>query len=220
MKRDIKRLLPVLFLWFSVPALAQTWETVKIDSVVSVILPKGHTSNDTLGQKVYSAQTLFGNIQVVITPDNPRQMPDIEKKKHLLKYYDNYLNKVQKSAKGTVSKERDTLLGDLHVKDFTLTLQGSAGEEIRKFRILHENCATYTFQFFYNALQKEVSEGESNKFFNAIKVANDPAASSQFTSAPATPADVRPNNKLIICSIGGAVLLAVVIWLAMRKRKR
>lgn len=199
-------------------ASAQTWKTIKLDSVVSIKLPFAYTMRDTLGQKVLNSKTAYGNVQILVTPDNPMKTPDIEKEKHLLKYYNSYLNKVKKSSKGTVANQAVATIGDLKAKDFTLEVDSGKGKQIRAFRILHENCATYTFQFLYESIHEEIASEERKQFFNSIAVANDPMLASQFTSKPETS---KGPSRMIWYAGAGVVLLAILIigLVVMRRNK-
>jgi hypothetical protein len=196
---------------------AQTWKTVQIDSSVSVKLPFAYTTKDTLGQKIITSRVSYGDVQILVTPDNPMKMPDIEKKKHLLKYYNSYVKKVKaSSAKGNITNQDEKTIGNLFVKDFTLEVDSGRGKQIRDFRILHENGATYTFQLLYQGIHTEYMAEERDQFFNSIHVADNPPLKSQFTD---NPDGGSSGNKLIYIG-GGILLLLIIIFLVIRSRKR
>lgn len=199
-------------------AKAQDWKTVKLDSAVSVKLPFGYTIKDTLGQKILTSKVSYGDVQILINPDNPQKMPDIEKKRHLLKYYNSYIKKVKaSSAKGTISGEADAMVGKLQAKDFTLEVDSGRGKQIRDFRILHENGATYTFQLLYQGIHAEYMAAERKAFFNSIQVADNPPLTSQFTD---NSGGSNSNNKLLYIGAGVLLLLIAIFYIIRSRRKR
>ncbi len=189
-------------------ALAQTWDTFRIDSVVSVGLPKGFTKNETKMQLNLIARTSFGTILIFKVPDKPQITPDIEKDRHLKNYYKNYIKSVKQSAKsGIITDEKDNLIGELKVKDFTLKIDTGSGVMLRDFRILHANGATYTFEFLHENVHKEFAVPEREKFFNSIEVNETISSSDQYTSQ-APNSDSPDNSKYLIWFIM-IVLLAI-----------
>jgi hypothetical protein len=210
------------FLCFFLPAYlySQDWKPFKIDDSVQVSLPTGFKKIDTLGQTQITAETSFGFIQITKQADNPHTTPDIEKVKHLNRYYNDFVKRIRTSSKnGTISHEKDTVLGKLHVKDFSLEVDSGSGNQIRNFRLLHENGATYSFQFLYKDISKEYAIPESKTFFESIKITEPLTIESQFTTAGNTTGKApRSNSTLFICI--GAAVLALLLILFFRRRKR
>ncbi len=189
-------------------ALAQTWDTFKIDSAVSVGLPKGFTQTETNKQFNLVARTLFGTILIFKIPDNPQTTPDIEKDRHLKNYYENYIKSVeQSSSDALITDEKDNLIGKLKVKDFTLKIDTGGGVLFRDFRILHTNGATYTYEFLYQNIHKEYAIPEREKFFKSIEVNENISISDQYTSQILN-SDSPDNSKYLIFLII-LVLLAI-----------
>lgn len=214
----MKKLILPIFLLLSIPALAQKWETIKIDSFVSVSLPEQNTMKDSAGMKLFNARTLYGNISVHVLPDSTKVVPDIEKKKHLERYYDRYSKSLSTSVRGKITQEVDTLVGDLHVKDFMLETNDQNGHLFRKFRLLHENCETYVFQYIYDSRQQGVGGEEQAQFFNSIRVANNPGVASQFTSEEAVPK--KKTSYVLWLGVGVALFSAFVAVVFSRRKKR
>lgn len=209
------------FIFYSLATVAQSWKPVKIDDSVQVSLPPGFKKTDTLGQTVINASTSFGNIVITKQPDNPVSTPDIEKVKHLNSYYDDFVKRISSSSKGTVSNERDTLLGKLHVKDFTLEVDSGSGKQYRNIRILHENSATYSFQFLYKEIHAQYAKGESETFFNSIRIPPEADVTTQFTE-PENTNGKKPAGNTNLMLIGGGLLLLVIIiiWIIIRRKRR
>ncbi len=189
-------------------AFAQQWETVKMDSTVSFKLPKGFVKNQTDSTKTFSASTPFGTILIFKDVDNPMVTPDIDRDRHLSKYYNDYLRRVENSVSdGKITGERDTTLSDLKVKDFTLEIDTGGGVQLRKFRLMHANNATYVFEFLYQQLHQEYAMDESVLFFNSITVNENVHRENQFNQPEAESKSAEINPYFI----GGGVLLVILI---------
>ncbi|WP_207535067.1 hypothetical protein [Desertivirga arenae] len=218
MKR-IHLLLTILLL-SSATTYAQNWKPYKIDDSVQVSLPEGFIRKDTLGQTLINAQSSFGNVLVTKLPDNSKSTPDIEKEKHLQKYYDNFVKQIKLSAKeGVISEERDTTLGHLKVKDLTLAVDSGSGKQFRNIRVLHVNSATYTFQFLYRDVHKVYAAPELTTFFNSIKIPPEADLASQFTDPQNTTGKTPGGNKSLILWIIAGIIVLLVPYLVLRRRK-
>ena len=215
----MKKLIILLAIYLS-PFLsrAQTWDTFRIDNAVSVGLPKGFTKTDTKKQFSLMARSSFGTILIFKVPDNPQITPDIEKDRHLKNYYENYIESVKQSSKsGIITDEKDNLIGELKVKDFTLRIDTGSGVLLRDFRVLHANGATYTFEFLHENVHKEFAVPEREKFFSSIKVNENISSSDQYTSQ-AHDSDSPDNTKYLILLI--IVLLAIGLAILTIQLKR
>ncbi|MDP3467481.1 MAG: hypothetical protein Q8S11_04070 [Daejeonella sp.] len=200
----------ILLTIFLIPllSLSQTWDTFRIDSAVSVRLPKGFTKTESSKQFNLLARSSFGTILIFKVPDDPQITPDIEKERHLGQYYDNYLKSVRQSSKsGIITGEKNKLVGGLKVKDFTLQIDTGSGVLFRDFRILHANAATYTFEFLYQDIHKEYAVPEREKFFNSIEINEIIGSSDQFTSH--NPNSDSPDNSQYLILLILIVLLGI-----------
>jgi len=211
----------ILFAIYMIPVLsqAQTWDTFKIDSTVSVKLPKGFRKIETDKKYSLAARTSFGTILFFKTPDIPLVTPDIEKDRHLKSFYDSYIKSVKSSSSDAlITGEEDNLIGELKVKDFTLQTDTGGGIMFRDFRILHANGATYIFEFLYQKIHKEYAIPERDKFFKSIEVNENLSRSDQYTSQALNP-EKPDNTKYLIWGII-VILLAVglTIFLVLRKK--
>jgi hypothetical protein len=154
------------------------------------------------------ARSSFGTILIFKVPDNPHITPDIEKDRHLKNYYENYIKSVKQSSKsGIITDEKDNLIGELKVKDFTLRIDTGSGVLLRDFRVLHANGATYTFEFLHENAHKEFAVPEREKFFNSIVVNETIERSDQFTSQ--SPNSDSPDNSKYLIWLIMLVLLAI-----------
>ena len=212
----MKTLILIFLILSGFQSYSQGWKNVKLDTAVSFQLPPEFqkTKSDTASS--FSASTTFGTILIFKAADNPIVTPDIERDQHLADYYDDYIERVRTSTSdGKITNEKDTMLGDLKVKDFTLQIDTGSGVQVRKFRILHANNATYTFEFLFDELHREYADDECSQFFNSIQVNENVEHKDQF-NAPETALGAM--NPFLI---GVAVLLVIglIIYLVIRKKK-
>ena len=207
-----------LVLSFMFPAFSQTWTTVPIDSFVSVKVPFiKNVKKDKHFDLV--TETSFGTILIFKTADDVKVTPDIERDKHLNKYYKKYIEIVSKSSpKGKILDTKDALIGKLKVKDFTLETDTGTGVLYRNFRILHANNNTYTFEFLYKDVHKEYAVPERDQFFKSITVNDVLEKKDQYTSAEIN--DGNKSNSYKIWYIGGGVVvLLVILFFVFRPNK-
>lgn len=198
---------------------SQEWETVEIDSTVSVKLPKGFNKTEKNDKYSLVAVSPWGTVLIFKTPDDPMVTPDIEKDKHLQQYYDDYINNVRTVSTGSVIKdEKDGLLGELKVKDFTLQIDTGSGVLYRNFRLLHASSATYIFEFLYQDLHSQFAVPEKEKFFNSIQVNENLNKKDQFTSDEINSNNAASKKYLYWAIPGGIILLALIVFLVRRRR--
>ena len=213
--------LATIFILLSISVFGQEWKAYKIDDSVQVSLPEKFTRKDTLGQTMISSDAPFGRIQITISPDNPKITPDIEQEKHLQLYYDDFVNRIKTSAKeGIISNERDTMLGKLKVKDFSLSVDSGSGKQIRNFRILHVNSNTYTFQYLYQDIHAEYALPESMTFFSSLRIPPEVDVRSQFTKPANTTGETPAGTNRMVWIAGGIAFLILVFFLILTARKR
>lgn len=207
-------------IFISINTFAQKWEPYNVDDSIQVLLPKDFAKKDTLSQEIISANTGYGTILIIKTPDNPKSTPDIEKKKHLERYYSDYVKKVGSASNGKISDEKDTVIGNLQVKDFTLEVDSGSGKQMRHFRILHENSATYAFEFLYEEIRKEYALPEKEQFFNSIKSISNATLKDQFTEPENTTGKAPAGNKSNYIIGGIFALIVIVVLILVFRRKR
>ena len=204
----MKKAILIFFLGFLSSGLsAQSWQTLQIDSTLSVELPKGFEKTESENKYSLSAHSQWGTILVFKNPDDPTITPDIERGKQLQKYYNNYIKNLSTASPGFILKDKgDTLLGELKVKDFTLQIDTGSGIEYRNFRLLHANNATYIFEYLYKDLHSEFAVPEKEKFFNSIKINEHLKPSDQYTSD-----EINKNNTKDKKFLFWAIPMAIIV---------
>lgn len=201
---------------FALAGSAQRLKTIKLDSLVSVSLPADFHKIDTLGQQTYTANAQYGYIVISRSP-NPSGNKTLKKEKDLDKVFEEYIRKVQGSLpNGNIANDHDTIINNLEVRDFTLRTDTGTGVQIRKFRILYTQPVTYTFQYLYDGIRKEVAKTEREAFFKSITIVPGLSGTDQYTFY-GKPAKI---NTLVVVCIAAGVVIIVLIILLIRKRRR
>jgi hypothetical protein len=213
----MKKLIILFGILFSVNAVfAQGYKPVKIDSLVTVSLPATYTTKDTLGQKIFSANTNLGYMITIREPNAKSNQP-LNKEKDLNDVLKKYVKGIQsQSQNGSAQNVRDTTVGTLKAKVFTLrTDDGTGNPQYRKFLLLYTKDATYTFEFGYQEARKELIKDEMKAYYSSIKLSPELQRNDQYVNtAPST-----SNSTVTIVEIaGGVVVLGLVIWLIFRKK--
>lgn len=198
---------------------AQNWKPVRIDDSVQVSLPADFARSDTGAQVMITARPSFGNILITRQEDNPQATPDIEKVKHLHKYYDDFVKRIRNNSEGIITEERDTVIERLHMKEITLAVDSGSGKSFRKIRILHEAGATYTFQFMYKDMHEQYAQKSIDTFFSSIRIPPDAGVVSQFTKPGDTTGKAPGQTRWTYWAIGGAILLVIILLIVRRFRR-
>jgi hypothetical protein len=215
-----KIILSLTFILFTVAAFSQKLKPVKIDSLVTVSLPSNFQKKDTLGQQIYSGNGAFG-FMIVIRAQNPANNTPLNKEKDLNKVLQTYIDGIQKqSGEGSVMNPRDTIIGKLEAKVFTLRVDntGSTGEpiQLRQFILLYTQEATYTFQYYYEEQRKDLVKDELKTFTSSIKLAPDLKRNDQYISNAkglSTPAKIGIYG-------GGPLIILIIIFAMIRRKKK
>lgn len=220
----MKKLIILLLLSAGIiPAFSQQWKKVDIDTLVSVLLPDKFLKKDTLHQQLFSTTGSYGSMIVIRSANSQDEKADVKRLKDLNKLYDNYIKKVQGSAQANIESQKDILIEGLNAKDFVIkTVTGSA-VELRYFRVLFTQDATYTFEYLAKEIQKEFAQPEYEKFFNSIKI--DPQvtveADQLAEKSAASLLSERKNslNTLIYGGVGFIVVIIILVVLIRRKKR-
>lgn len=194
----------------------QTLKSIKIDSLVSVSLPVVHSQKDTLGQQIFSANTDLGYMMAIREPNAKSNQP-LKKEKDLNNVLRNYVKGIQKQTEnGSAQNVRDTVLGSLKAKAFTLLTKDANGiYQYRRFVLLYTQDATYTFEYGYTEDRKDLIKDESKNFFSSIKLAPGLQRNDQYVDTKAS----HGISTILIFEIGGGLLILFLIaWLVYRKR--
>ena len=205
-----------LALAFATAAVCQPLKRVKLDSVVSVNMPADYHKLDTLGQQSYTANAQYGYIIVNRSP-NPARNKTLKKEKDLNSIFKEYIRKIQASlSDGHVINDHDTVINNLEVRDFTLQTDTGSGVQLRRFRILYTKPVTYSFQYLYDEIRKDVAAQEMNEFFKSITVASAVNGTDQFTNF----GQHKGINKIWWIAIAVLAVIVVIAVLIIRKRRR
>jgi hypothetical protein len=203
-------------LFLTAAAYSQVLKPVKIDSLVSIAFPVDYSKKDTLGQQVFAGNGLSGYMTVIRQPNKKGNQP-LKKEKDLKNVIKSYMNGLQKETdNGSILNVRDTLVGPLEGKAFTLeTKDENDGVTIREFLLIYTQDATYTFQYVYPEFRKELVHPEMKAYFSSIKLSRELQSNDQFLSR-----NNGMSTTLLAGIIGGGIALLVLIIYVMMRRKK
>jgi hypothetical protein len=204
-------------LLFAVSGFSQLLKPVKIDSVVTVSLPPGYQKKDTLDQRIFSANGLYGYM-VVIRAANAKNNAPLKKEKDLNKVLQDYVKGIQgQSGDGSAQNVRDTTIGTLKAKIFTLkTDDGNGVFQFRNFILIYTREVTYTFEYGYPDNRKDMVKDEFKAYTASIKLSPELQRNDQYLS---NAKGLSSNVKIAIFGGGGLVIILTIILIIRRKRK-
>ncbi|WP_454803891.1 hypothetical protein [Mucilaginibacter phyllosphaerae] len=213
----MKKIIVILSLLLSATAgFAQVaLSPVKIDSLVTISLPKEFTKKDTLGQSVYSGKGQYGYMVVIRAPNAENNAP-LKKERDLNKVLQDYIKGIKGQSDGNTLNVRDTTVGHLKAKTFELETDQGAGKQVRNFIIIYTQDITYTFEYYYESLRKDLAQGEYKTYASSLKISPELKRTDQYLSMAK---GLSPAAKIGIYG-GGALLLVLVIVFFVRKKKQ
>ncbi|SDD64821.1 hypothetical protein SAMN05216464_102171 [Mucilaginibacter pineti] len=214
-----KIILSLGFILYTVLGFSQALKPVKIDSLVTVSLPANFQKKDTLGQQIYSGSGALGYIMVIKAKNADNNKP-LNKERDLKKVFKNFADGIQKqSITGSIMNPRDTTIGSLEARVFTLRVDNSnsTGEaaQLRNFILLYTQEATYTFEYFYPEVRGALALPELKEFSASIKVAPALNRKDQYLS---NSNGLSPGLKIGL--FGGVPLIIIIVLVASIRRKK
>jgi hypothetical protein len=198
-------------------AVVEQTKPVQIDSLVTVSLPSAFQKKDTLTQQIYSANSLYGFITVIRTANEKNNTP-LKKENDLNKVLNDYIKKIQSQATdGRALRVRDTTIGTLKAKNFTLKSDDGAGNmQIINFTLIYTRDATYTLEYVYPEIRSDLVKGEYKAFISSIKLSHELQRDDQYL--------LKDNGMSSTTKIGifggGALVVILIIVLIVRRRKK
>lgn len=213
----MKKLIILIAVLFSMNAVfGQSLKSVKLDSLVNVSLPSSYSKKDTLGQQIFSANTDLGYMISIRQPNATGNQP-LKKENDLNNVLKKYIKGIQsQSGEGSTQNIRDTTIGTLKAKAFTLFMKDPNGDnQYRNFLLLYTKDATYTFEYGYPEARKDFIKAESKAFFASIKLSPELQRNDQYTDTKSS----SSVSTTTIMEIGGGVLiLGLIAWFIFRKK--
>ncbi|RZA00954.1 MAG: hypothetical protein EOP47_12435 [Sphingobacteriaceae bacterium] len=197
---------------FTISAYGQGLKPVKIDSLVTVSLPKDAQVTDSAGQKIFSGNGAMGYMIVIRTANHNKPL---EKEKDLNKVFKDYMTQVQGQSNGSILDSRDTTVGNLKAKVFGLETRNNEGVELRNFTIIYTKEALYTFEYVYPEARKELVKDETKAFFSSISVSPELKRDDQYVKASSSAAS--PLGNIALFGGGGVVLLLIGYFIYRKK---
>jgi hypothetical protein len=213
----MKKLIILFGILFSVNAVfSETLKPVKIDSVVTISLPASYSKKDTLGQEIFSANNSLGYM-IAIRAANEKGQP-LKEEQDLNSVLKTYIKGIQsQSQNGSAQNIRDTVVGKLKAKAFTLQTNDGGNIQYRNFLLLYTKDATYTFEYGFADARKDLVKDEAKAYFSSLKVSPALHRNAQYIN---TSQSMGLGTKSIIEIAAGALVISLVVWLIVRKRNR
>ena len=214
-----KILLSFALILYVMSAFSQTaLKPVKIDSLVTVSLPVGFQKKDTLGQRIYSANSLYGFVTVIDAPNEKNNTP-LKKEKDLNDVLKKYISSIQAQSGTSASAQhvRDTTIGTLKAKVFTLKNDdGNGSVQLINFTLLYTQDATYTFEYVYPEERKDIVKDEYKAFASSIRLSPQLQRNDQYISNAKGLSSVA---KIGIFGGGALIVILIIVTVVRRKRK-
>ena len=181
-------------------------------------MPSGYIQKDTLGQHIYSANTDFGYLVATVEP-NAKDNLALKREKDLNALMKNYIRGIQQqSGNGSTQNVRDTTVGNLEAKAFTLvTDDGNGNVQDRNFLVIYTKDATYTFQYAYPDTRKDLVNSETKAFFSSISLSPELQRDDQYTDINSTSS---AGNTLMIWMIAGGIAAVAGGWYLFSRSQR
>jgi predicted PurR-regulated permease PerM len=110
---------------------------------------------------------------------------------------------------------RDTTIGHLKAKTFTLSTDQGAGVQLRNFIVIYTQDVTYTFEYYYQQNRAELIKDEYKAFSSSIKVSPQLERTDQYLS---NAKGISPS--LISGVVIGVVLIGLIIFYITRRNKK
>ncbi|RYU90781.1 hypothetical protein EWM62_09050 [Mucilaginibacter terrigena] len=202
---------------FATSSFAQTaLKPVKIDSLVTISLPEKYTKKDTLGQSIFSGNGQYGYMVVIRAPNADNNKP-LKKERDLNKVLQDYIKGIKGQSDGSTLNVRDTTIGHLKAKTFELQTDQGAGLQIRNFIVIYTQDVTYTVEYYYEELRKDVIKEEYKAYSSSIKLSQELKRTDQYLS---NAKGLSPTAKIGIYGGGAVLLILIVVLIARRKKKK
>jgi hypothetical protein len=210
-----KILISFSLLLLSVAGFSQALVPVKVDSLVTVSLPQKFTKKDTLGQQIYSGNTPLGYMVVIRQPNAENNTP-LKKERDLNKVLKDYIKGIKGQAEGSDALNvRDTTIGHLKAKTFTLSTDQGAGVQLRNFIVIYTQDVTYTFEYYYQQNRAELVKDDYKAFSSSIKVSPELKRTDQYLS---NAKGISPS--LISGVVIVLVFIGIIVFYVTRRNKK
>jgi hypothetical protein len=211
MRKLFLSMIPILI---TMSAFCQKLQPVKLDNEVTVSLLPGYQRKDTLNESIYTANGLFGYM-IAIREANAKNNAPLKNAGGLNKELKTYIKGIQAEVSNSSAQNvRDTTLGTLKAKLFTLKSDDQGDVTYRSFMLLYTQDATYTFEYVYPGDRSAIVKDEYKAFMSSIRTARDLDWNDQYLSK----ATGLSATQLEIFGGAGVVLLIVVIVMVTRKK--
>jgi hypothetical protein len=209
-----KLFLSITAVFFALSGFCQGLQPAKLDNDVTVSLFADYQKKDTLNQSTYTAKALNGYM-VVIREANAKGNTPLKKASDLNNVLKTYVKGIQAESENSEALNvRDTTVGQLKAKVFTLKTDDEGDVTLRDFLLLYTQDVTYTFEYVYSDNTVDFSKKEGKAFFSSVRLGQDMTWTDQYQSRATGLSSI---NKIEIFG-GGALVLVLIVVLVKRKK--
>jgi hypothetical protein len=213
-----KIILGITLIFFVISAYSQSIKPVKMDSLVTVSLPDGYQTKDTLNERIFTANGQYGYV-IAIREANAVNNSALKKEKDLNKVLKDYIKGIKAQSPGSAALNvRDTTIGTLKAKTFTLDVDngGTGSITYRNFVLLYTKDATYTFEYVYPDNRADLVKDDYKAFISSIRLSPELQRNDQYLSM----AKGMSSIKKVEIFGGAGILLILVVMLIIKRKKR
>ena len=212
-----KIILTLTVLLCTIAGFSQVIKPVKVDSLLTVSMPANYQQKDTLTQHIYSANSMFGFMTVIRTANEKNNTP-LKKENDLNRVFNDYIGKIKSQSPESIALNiRDTTVGTLKAKNFTLKSQdASENVQLINFTLIYTQDATYTFEYVYPEMRNELVKEEYKAFISSIRLSPELQRNDQYLYSST---GMSPVVKIGIIG-GGALVIVLMIVLVIKRRNK
>jgi hypothetical protein len=210
-----KLFLCIIPIFFVLSGFCQGLQQVKLNNDITVSLFPGYQKKDTLNQSTYTANALNGYMVVIRQANAPGNTP-LKKASDLNKVLKTYVKGIQAESYNSVAENvRDTTIGELKAKVFTLKTDNGGDITLRDFLLLYTQNATYTFEYVYSNNTIDFSKKEGKAFFSSVRISPDVTWTDQYLSQSQGMSSIA---KIEVFGGAGLLIILAIILVARKKK--
>jgi hypothetical protein len=134
--------------------------------------------------------------------------------------FKDYIKAIQKQTPySSAQNVRDTTVGALKAKAFNLYIDDNTGNiQHKNFLLIYTTDATYTFEYGFPDMRKDMIRDEAKAYFGSIKLSPDLQRTDQYTDLHSSASGMNKNTIIEIS--GGILVVFIVVWLVFFRSRR
>ncbi|BAU53078.1 hypothetical protein [Mucilaginibacter gotjawali] len=213
-----KIILSITLLMSAMAGYCQLIKPVKLDSLVTISLPPGYQTKDTLNEHIFTANGMYGYM-IAFREANAKNNTPLKTQGDLNKVMKTYIKGIQAQQPGSSAQYvRDTTIGTLKAKTFTLKSDDGNGViTCRNFVLIYTKDVTYTIEYVYPGERTDVVKPEYKAFIASIKLSPELQRNDQYLS---NATGMSSTTKIEVFGGAGLVVLIILVLIAVKNKKK